>query len=394
MRILLIVDDYVPNSIKIAAKMMHELACEFINKGHQVSVITPDSTIVDNIDLLQMDGVDIYRFKSGKIKNISKVKRAINETLLSFYGWRYCKDFLKNNPHDLIVYYSPSIFFAPLVYKLKKIWNVSSYLILRDIFPQWAIDNKLLGKYSLITYYFKFFERLNYFTADTIGLMSQKNIEWFKDYYKTNKPLEVLYNWADIKKVTNKNSKYRQNLNLEHKIIFFYGGNMGYAQDMMNIVRLAKNMENETKAYFVLVGVGDEVRLIQDAIEKESMTNIVLLPSVSQEEYEQMLYEFDIGLFTLNKNHNTHNFPGKLLGYMMQDMPILGSINPNNDLKDLIDKFNAGLISVNGEDKIFYENAKKLLNKNIRESIGKNAKILLISKFSVEVAAKQILKIN
>lgn len=391
MKICIIVDDYMPGSIKVAAKMMHELACEFVNQGHQVSVITPD-TNVSSVSIDKLDKVNIYRFHSGEIKNVGKVKRAINETLLSWNAWKNTKAILKDNPHDLIIYYSPTIFFAPFVYMLKKEWNVKSYLVLRDFFPQWTIDNKILKKHSLITYYFKFFEKINYAVADTIGVMSEKNLEWFSNYYKTNKPLEVLYNWADLQMFEKQNDIYRKELNLKDKIVFFYGGNLGHAQDMMNIVRLARNMKDEKQAHFVLVGAGDEYKLIEDNMKSQNIKNITLLPSVNQEEFKQMLSEFDIGLFTLNKNHMTHNFPGKLLGYMVQEMPILGSVNPNNDLKNILEKFDAGLVTINGEDQLFYENAKKLLNNNLRLQMGQNAKKLLIDKFSVGSAVKQIIK--
>ena len=157
MKICLIVDDYMPNSIKIAAKMMHELAIELNNQGHEVTVLTPCVNISKSVDILKLDNINIYRFKSGAIKNVSKIKRAINETLLSYSAWKSCKSLLINNKHDLIIYYSPSIFFGPLIGKLKKVWNVKSYLILRDIFPQWAVDNKILKEKSLITKYFELF---------------------------------------------------------------------------------------------------------------------------------------------------------------------------------------------------------------------------------------------
>ena len=287
MKILLIVDDYMPNSIKVAAKMMHELACEYIKQGHYVSVLTPSTKIINNIEFSTLDGVNIISFKSGEIKNVPKVKRAINETLLSFNAWRSCKQFFKKNPHDLIIYYSPTIFFGSLVGKLKKLWNVKSYLILRDIFPKWAIDNKILKEKSLITFYFKYFENINYKNADTIGLMSNKNLEWFENYYKTSKKLEVLYNWTAIIKIETSKIKYRKELNIEDKVVFFYGGNMGHAQDMMNIVRLAENLNNYKEVQFVLVGAGDEVELIRDCIDSNKISNIILLPSVNQNEYKQ-----------------------------------------------------------------------------------------------------------
>ena len=392
MQILIIIDDYMPKSIKVGAKMMHELSCELVKEGHKVSVLTPDADIAKKFEISSLDGVDIYRFKSGEIKNTSKIKRAINETLLPFYALRAYKSFLKQNKHDYIIYYSPTIFFGLLVKYLKKIWGVKSYLILRDFFPQWVVDNGMLGKNSPITHYFRFFEKISYDSADTIGVMSPKNLEWFKTYYQTPKKLEVLYNWVDDKKVDAGISTYKKKLNIEDKVVYFYGGNLGHAQDMLNIVRLAKNMQQHKEAYFVLVGAGDEVELIKDEIKNLELDNIKLLDAVNQDEYKKMLSEFEVGLFTLNKNHKTHNFPGKLLSYMVEELAIVGSINPNNDLKELFDEYKAGYISINPDDKQFYEDAKKLLDADVRKVTSKNAKILLQNRFALSSASKQILK--
>lgn len=391
MKVCLIIDDYLPHSIKVGAKMMHELAVQFVKMGYSVTVITPDINLSKRFEITELDGVTVCRFRSGEIKNVSKVKRAINETLLSYNAWRACKNYFKQNPHDLIVYYSPSIFWGMLVKQLKKLWNAPSYLIVRDFFPQWVIDNGLLSEHSPITKYFRFFEWLNYRAADTIAIQSPKNLAWFAKTFTTQKPLDLLYNWAANEPVIQKQNYYRKKLGLEHKVVYFYGGNIGHAQDMMNIVRLAKSMQTEQQAYFVLVGAGDEVELVRNSIEKEALKNIILLPPVSQDEFKRMLSEFDIGLFTLHPCHTTHNFPGKLLGYMVQSMPILGSINANNDLQFLMESADAGLITINGDDEGLLKNALKLLqDENLRVQMGINANKLLNNLFSVQAAANKI----
>jgi glycosyltransferase involved in cell wall biosynthesis len=392
MRICLIIDDYMPNSIKVGAKMMHELACELKVQGHKVTVVTPSHKLETRTEIDMLDGITVCRFRSGKIKNVGKVKRAMNETLLSYYAWKSFKSYFQENPHDLVVYYSPTIFWGGLVTKLKKLWKVPSYLILRDLFPQWAIDQGLIRQDSKIEQYFRYFEKKNYNAADTIGLMSQKNLEWFKKTVSNDKKLEVLYNWASNTPVRVEYD-YKKKLGLVGKTIYFYGGNIGHAQDMMNIIRLAKNMQKEVDAHFVLVGAGDEVELVRDAIEKEQLNNMTLLPSVKQDVFKQMLAAFDVGLFTLHKEHSTHNFPGKLLGYMVQELPILGSINEGNDLKEVVEDAHAGLVTVNGEDDTLFENSLKLMNKTYRKQIGKNARKLLDSTFSVKATVKKIVGI-
>jgi len=392
MKICLIVDDYLPESIKVGGKMMHELGVEFVKRGHEVSVITPHSDLKERYAITEIDRINVCLFRSGSVKNVGKIQRAINEALLSHNAWKAFRKYFKDNPHDLIIYYSPSIFWGPLVKKLKKLWNAPAYLILRDLFPQWAIDIKLIRSGSVIAKFFRYFESINYDAADMIGLMSAKNLKWFEETVGTDKKQEVLYNWAADEPASAEKNHYRSKYALEGKVVYFYGGNIGQADDMMNIVRLARHIEHETKAHFILAGRGDEVELVRAAIKAFHLKNITLLPAVSQDAYKIMLAEFDIGLFSLHKEHTTHNFPGKLLGYMVQEKPILGSINPGNDLQYVVENANAGLIAINGDDDAFAVNALKLLhNEKLRITMGKNAKQLLHDSFSVETAANKML---
>ncbi len=390
---LLIVDDYLPGSIKVAAKMMHDLALELMTQGNDVTVCTSDAALNESFTIEDFGGVRVLRFKSGSIKNVSKVKRAINETILSFRAWKSLKTYFENNHHDMVVYYSPSIFFGPLVWKLKKIWGCKSFLILRDIFPQWVVDNGLISKNSPIYYYFKFFEAINYAAANVIAVQSPSNQAYFEYNKKYKRKLDVLYNWSSVEKVQKNNDFYRKKLGLTDKVVFFYGGNIGHAQDMMNLVRLSKSLIDYPEAHFLFVGKGDEVELIKQSIKDENIQNITCLPSVNQDEYEQMLAEFDIGLFSLHRDHKTHNFPGKLLGYMKQSMPILGSVNMDNDLETVLTEAKAGFVTVNGNDADLTKNAILLIeSEKLRIQMGNNAYKLLGEKFSVKTAVDKILQ--
>ncbi|QYA24386.1 glycosyltransferase family 4 protein [Gramella sp. MT6] len=391
MKILLLVDDYLPHSTKIGAKMMHELAVAFFKDGHQVAVATPDYRISSKYELDEIDEIDVYRFRSPNVKDESKFKRAINETALSFNAYKNLKPVFKENQFHLIVSYSPSIFFGPLIRKLKKKWNAKSYLILRDLFPQWVIDHGLIKEKSAIASYFRKFEKINYKAADRIGLQSPKNLQWFNEKFGLTNKSEVLYNWSSEIPIVSEDEKYRNKLNLRDKLVLFYGGNMGEAQDMMNLVRLAENLKDEKNAHLVFAGSGNEFALVKKAIEEKALKNITLLEPVNQEEYRLMLSEFDVGLFTLHRDHSTHNFPGKLLGYMAQGLPILGSVNPGNDVIEVINEARAGLVSVNGNDHELMNNALKLIEDNrIRVKMGKSSESLLQDRFSVKAAVYKI----
>lgn len=390
MRILMLVDAYLP-STKSGAKLVHDLGIEFHRLGHETIVVAPDDTLSTRTKSSSENGLTVFRVRMGRIKEAPKIVRGFNEARLSPVFWQRGKRFFQTRPCDLIVYYSPSIFFGALVRKLKKIFACPSYLILRDIFPQWAVDAGVLRK-GLIYRFFRYKEMEQYGAADVIGVQSPANLRYFADNGLSNRyQLEVLYNWTTLTEQHIPRCNYRDQLGLQGKVIFFYGGNIGVAQDIDNLVRLAKCLQ-ERNVHFLIVGEGSEVVRLTAQIAAENLTNITIHKAVGQQEYLSMLSEFDVGLITLDRRLKTQNFPGKMLGYMYHAMPILASINPGNDLKEILEEKQAGFVCHNGEDKQLYSYALQMAKDvDLRRRMGRNARALLESTFSVSRAARQIL---
>lgn len=391
MKILIIVVYYMP-SIESCAQLIHDLAHEFKLRNHDPVVITPNNNISNNVQLTEEQGIQVIRVKTGKIKGTTRFSRALNEIRLSNKIWRKAKKHLLAHQFDLIVYYSPSIFFGSLVNRLKKIFDCKSYLILRDIFPQWALDAGILKKGPLYSY-FKRKEFQNYDAADVIGVQSPANLKYFiNNGLNERYNLEVLFNWINLSQDSVSHFNFRKKLGLEKKIVFFYGGNIGIAQDMDNIIRLAERFNQDPDAYFLLVGDGSEVHRLQKEVQKRNLTNLAIHPAVNQRDYLCMLSEFDIGLISLDRRLKTQNFPGKMLGYMYNAKPILASINQGNDLQDILHTHDVGLVSYNGDNETFYNHAMQLIrNPGLRKQMGRNGRALLERVFSVSSAASQIL---
>ena len=371
---------------------MYDLAAEFIRLGHEPIVVAPDENILKDAEITIENGIKVLRVRTGKIKTASRWIRGLNEARLSGIIWKKGRHFFDENPCALIVYYSPTIFFGSLVKRLKKYFACPSYLILRDIFPQWAVDAGVLSQ-GMIYKFFKFKERQNYDAADIIGVQSPANLRYFEEKDPDKKyRVEVLFNWTALTEENIQPGAYRDKLGLQGKVVFFYGGNIGVAQDMDNIIRLADNLRDESSAYFLLVGDGSEVPRLKAGIASKGLTNIAIHNAVGQREYLSMLSEFDVGLISLNRGLKTQNFPGKMLGYMYHSIPILASINSGNDLKEILEGQEAGLVCMNGEDDLFTAHARRLVrDEEYRRLLGKNARALLESTFSVSKAAKQIL---
>jgi glycosyltransferase involved in cell wall biosynthesis len=187
-------------------------------------------------------------------------------------------------------------------------------------------------------------------------------------------------------------TNWRARLGLENKLVFVYGGNIGVAQDIDNLLRLAVRLTQRTNIHFLLVGSGSEVARLNNSIAAQGLRNIRLLPAVSQNEYLSMISEFDVGLISLDARLKTHNIPGKLLSYLYWGLPVLASVNPGNDLFDLLNRNRAGFCVANGDHENLVTVAQRLVDHpDLRSEMGKNARRLLEQTFSVEVAADHIL---
>lgn len=392
MRVLILVDCYYP-STKSSAKLVHDLAVELVRRGNQAVVVTPSEAIDVEVEPRTEDGVTVVRVRMGPIKVLNRVIRAINEMRLSARIWRGAKTFLRQNPCDLILFYSPTIFFGALVRKLKTLWNCPAYLILRDIFPHWAVEAGVLGK-GPIFQYFRTVAAQQYRIADVIAVQSPANLQFFaKKFPREHFRLKVLFNWAGLQEAPTPRTNYRASLGLKDKFVFLYGGNIGVAQDMDNILRLAARLAFRPDIRFLLVGEGSEMRRLQKHIELNRARNVQLLPSMSQAEYLSMVSECDVGLISLDARLTSHNVPGKLLGYLYSGMPVLASVNPGNDLFALLQESSAGSCFQNGDDANLAQAALRLADDaGLRAAMGRNARRLLEQTFSVQHAVNEIFK--
>ena len=77
---------------------------------------------------------------------------------------------------------------------------------------------------------------------------------------------------------------------------------------------------------------------------------------------------------------------------MEYKLPILASINPNNELSEFINEKQIGLVSDNGDNKQLLKNVESLIrDRGQRERMGEQAFEILKERFDVKTAVKKIL---
>jgi len=385
MRLLLVVDVFPPTRTS-AAVQMRDLAATLGRMGHRCTVVTPDHRGGPPVELQTGELFSVLRIRSAPLKRINLVRRAFNEILLSSRMWAgYRKSTVAQEPFDGVVFYSPSIFFGRFVAKLKAHHGCKAYLILRDVFPDWAAD---LGVMSRGPHYwlFKGFARYQYSVADRIGIEAPSNRRYFD---ARDARIEILPNWIELG--TESVQEVEMPLSIAGKKVLVYSGNMGVAQDMDNLLRLARGLLPRKDCAVLFVGDGSERRRMESEAKRLGLTNIVFHAEVDPRQLRGMTRHCYLGLISLDRRLRSHNVPGKLLSYLEAGLPVIASINPGSDLRSIVEDAGAGIVLANGDDRALLQAATALLDDGQRRQRMSAAALALCSeRFSSDAAARQV----
>ncbi len=261
MKIAIITDSFPPlrNS---GAVQIRDLSLEFVKNGHEVWVITPSAEINSGAFLESMGNVQVLRLKTLKIKNISYLRRAVAEFLMPFMmNYHLKKASIDYGSFDGVVTYAPSIFLGPVAKIFSHKSGCKNYLIVRDIFPQWAVDVGLLKPLGLPYLVLKQIELYLYSIANTIGVQTTSNIDYFHNVVDGSTHVEVLQNWLAKGNETSCSITIADTV-LDGRKIFVYAGNIGDAQGLSIFIDLADRLQQNRAVGFLFVGRGSSLELL------------------------------------------------------------------------------------------------------------------------------------
>ena len=391
MRIALIADAYPPMRSS-GAVQLRDLSKEFFRQGFLTTVLIPSAELEVPWLLEEMNGVQVLRLKAPKTKDIDYVRRTVGEFLMPFMMLHNLrKSPLANVKWDGVVWYSPTIFLGPIVSVLKKGSKCRSYLIIRDIFPEWAVDMGLLRR-GLVYGFFKAVECYQYSVANVIGVQTLANLSYFDHWIQRDKQrVEVLQNWLADEPDTGCSIVVAEGP-LAGRKIFVYAGNMGVAQGMDVLLDMAEQLQGRKDIGFLFVGRGHDAERLQRKANTSGLNNVAFYDEIDPKEIPGLYAQCHIGLVALDPRHKTHNIPGKFLSYMQCGLPVLATINPGNDLETLITTERVGRVCSDSSIVNLQRQAEELIDAiTVDPEISFRCKSLSARLFSPEVAVNQII---
>ena len=381
-----------------------DLMREFRDKGHHVYILSPsERRFGEKTQLMEVDGVHILRVRTLNVKKTNIIEKGFGTLLIEWQYQRAIKKYLKGIKFDLILYSTPPITFTNVVKYLKsKNLQAISYLLLKDIFPQNAVDIGMISKRGLVYKYFRRKEKKLYVNSDYIGCMSPANVDYLttQNAYFPRAQVEVAPN--SIKLVSNDWDKKsnRSAIRLKFglpidKPIFIYGGNLGKPQGIDYLIKCLDRNKNREDCFFVVIGTGTEYSKLQrwyeDQLNDVGSLCVKVMPGLAKKDYDRLVEGCDVGLIFLDHRFTIPNYPSRLLSYMENKMPVICATDANTDIGEIAEKNGYGFWceSINPED--FTKLVDKVLMSDIK-AMGEKGYQYLKENYLVEHTYQAIIK--
>ncbi len=324
----------------------HTVYCDllrcFQENGHEIYTISPyERRTGKKTKYSDTDGAHMLNVSTGNITKCGLFEKGISTLLIEFIFLRGVKKYFKDIKFDLVLYSTPPITFYRTICFVKKRDCARSYLLLKDIFPQNAVDIGLIstkGVKGLIYSFFRAKEKRLYAISDRIGCMSQANVDYVIRQNPEINPeiVEVCPNCVEVidKSIEEKvrvkiRTKYEIPLD---KTVFVYGGNLGKPQGIDFLIQCLHGQRKNKKAFYLIVGDGTEYGKLEQFIQKYPQDNVKLMRKLPKEDYDRVVAACDVGMIFLDNRFTIPNFPSRLLSYMQAKIPVFACTDISTDM--------------------------------------------------------------
>ncbi|MEH6949322.1 glycosyltransferase family 4 protein [Bacillus sp. JJ634] len=371
------------------ATIYTDLAEALNEAGHEITVaVSEQAKNKQHTEMKKERGFDVLRIVTGNYYDVGFIEKGITTLKIPVLMKKGIKKYLGKREFDFILFESPPVTNAGLVAWAKKQFDCPSYLMLKDIFPQNAVDLGIIKEKGILHRYFTSKEKKLLQTADYIGCMSNANKQYVLEHNS----------WMDFAKVEifPNTKKLTNSINLEgfpmrerfgipkEASVFLFGGNMGRPQNIDLLCEVIKGCKNEKDMYFLFIGRGTDRYKLENAIKEFDINNALVIENLPRSEYEQITKECDVGLIVLDPRFSIPNYPSRILSYMEYAKPVIAATDKVSDLKEMIEEADCGEWVWSGDVQTFINKAKEMSKSKRLPMMGSNGRKYLEAKFNVK----------
>ena len=371
--------------------LYNDLLNKFVDNGHELYIVCPNERRNNESSNLKVNRkTKILSVKTLNIQKTNLIEKGLATLTIEYLFLSAIKKYYKNIDFDLVVYSSPPVTFTKIIKHIKKKTGAYSYLLLKDIFPQNAIDMGFLKQNGLLHKFFRLKEKKLYNLSDSIGCMSKANLDYIKKHnpFLNFNKLEINPNTITPKFINYSNSQ-KESIKLKYSVplnkkIFIYGGNLGKPQGLDFLLETIQETKR-SDVFFLIIGSGTEFKRLKQWFNYKTPKNALLMSLLPKNDYDLLLAACDVGLIFLNKNFTIPNYPSRLLSYLEMKMPVIAATDSNTDIGIDIENNNCGFSVISGNSRKMQIVIDKIMNNIVDSSVmSDNAWSFIQKEFKVE----------
>lgn len=371
-----------------------DLMRKFRNEGHQLYIVSPrERRSGERTNLKEVDGVHILGVRTLNLQKSSIIEKGIGQVLVEEQYKRAIRKYLTDVCFDLILYSTPPITLIGAVKYLKnKNPQAKTYLLLKDIFPQNAVDIGMMSKTGVKGFLYRHFrkqEKELYKVSDYIGCMSPANVQYILKHNEGLSPerVEVAPNSYEFQETVVLSQEQRQAIRQKYdlpinKPVFVYGGSLGKPQGIPFLIRCLDANANREDCHFLVVGSGTEYGKMEAWYNEKKPHNVSLFARLPKEDYDQLVRACDVGLIFLDFRFTIPNYPSRLLPYLMEKKPIIAATDPNCDTGSIAEQNGYGYWCPSNDVGAFTQSVEKMLQSNLAQ-MGENGYSFYLNNYTI-----------
>ncbi len=380
-----------------------DLMRKFRDEGHDVYIVSPrERRTGESTRLYEANGVHILGVRTLNLQKTNVIEKGIGQVLVETQFKQAIKRHLGEIKFDLILYSTPPITFPKVIQYLKKANpQAKTYLLLKDIFPQNAVDLGMMcttGVKGILYRFFRKKEKKLYALSDHIGCMSPANVQYVLKHNPEVAPerVEVAPNSYEVQETVTLTDEQRIAIRTKYHLptdrpVFIYGGNLGKPQGIPFLTKCLNANADRLDCHFVVVGNGTEYGKMETWYKMRQPRSVSVFQRLPKEDYDQLVRACDVGLIFLDYRFTIPNYPSRLLPYLMEKKPIIAATDPNCDTGIIAEQNGYGYWCPSNDVSAFTQCVDKMLKSDLVQ-MGENGYQFYLNNYTVEHTYNAIMK--
>ena len=239
----------------------------------------------------------------------------------------------------LLVSNPPTIHF--LTYFCRNKYSALIY----DVYPDGIVSGGFVTENNVIYKLWARAAKMFYKRADYIYAISEGIAKKVGKYCLYDR-IEVIPLWSNkqIERVERKDNLFISKHSLEDKFIILYSGNIGKGSNIKVLVELARALKDNYRVQFVVIGEGMEKPFVEDAIKRDGLSNILLLPYQPLDTLSHSLSSANLAYVSVESKAANVCIPSKTFNLLNVETPLLCVASMDAEISKLISNARIGRV--------------------------------------------------